>query len=60
LQAAHTRGLTEGRRRKMADKQVRMTAKLLADPQRSVTEICQTFGVNKSTIYRNVKALQTP
>ena len=39
----------------MTPQQIGQAAKLLADPDCDVAEICRTFGVHRTTMYRNVK-----
>ena len=57
LKAARARGRLGGRPRSMTAGQVRQAAKLLADPDCNVVEVCQAFGVHRTTLYRQVKAL---
>ena len=57
LKAARIRGRLGGRRRRMTRQQIIQAAKLLDDPDCDVAEICQTFGVHRTTLYRNVKRL---
>ena len=58
LKAARARGRLGGRRKRMTQQQVGQAAKLLADRDCDVAEICQTFGVHRTTLYRNVKAMK--
>lgn len=55
LAAARARGRKGGRPRKLSKKQVEMAKTLMADPSRSIGEICETLGVSKATLYRNVR-----
>ena len=52
LTAAHARGRKGGRPKKMSAKQVSMARKLLSDPHNSVTDVCRTLQVLRSTLYR--------
>ena len=55
LRAARARGRLGGRRKRMTQQQVGQAVKLLADRDCDVAEICRTFGVHRTTLYRNVK-----
>ena len=55
LEAAKSRGRQGGRPRKLTAKQVRQAALLLADGSVDVGEVCRTFGVHRSTLYRHVR-----
>ena len=52
LAAARARGRAGGRPRKLSKKQVEMAKTLMADPSRSIGEICETLSVSKATLYR--------
>lgn len=56
LAAARARGKVGGRPRKLSKKQVEMAKTLMADPSRSIGEICETLGVSKATLYRTIAA----
>ena len=56
LRAARARGRVGGRRRLMTEGQVRQAALLLDNPDCDVGEICRTFGIHRTTLYRNVKS----
>ena len=55
LQAAKVRGRSGGRRKRLTADQVRQATKLLGDPECNVAEVCRTFGVHRTTLYRNVR-----
>ena len=54
LRAARARGRFGGRRREMSAEKVKMAASLIKDETVSVSEICQTLGISRSTLYRYV------
>lgn len=53
LQAARARGRKGGRKPKMDERKIALARKLMADPDYSVSEICETLGVSSSTLYRH-------
>lgn len=53
LQAARARGRKGGRKPKMDERKIALARKLMADPEYSVAEICETLGVSSSTLYRH-------
>lgn len=53
LRAARARGRKGGRKAKMDDRKIALARKLMADPEYSVAEICETLGVSSSTLYRH-------
>jgi DNA invertase Pin-like site-specific DNA recombinase len=55
LQAARARGKKGGRKRVMDDKKKAIALALRADPERPVSEICQTLGISRATFYRYVR-----
>ena len=55
LEAARVRGRQGGRPRKLTAKQVKQATVLLADGSAGVGEVCRTFGVHRSTLYRHVR-----
>ena len=59
LRAARARGRVGGRRKRMTPEQVEQASVLLANPECDVGDICRTFGVHRSTLYRNVRDSQT-
>ena len=54
LQAARARGRNGGRPAKMNERQVAQARAMLEDPKISLGEVCETFGVSKTTLYRNL------
>lgn len=52
LRAARSRGRLGGRPSKLSPKQIQMAKKLMSDDSNSVTEICRTLNVSRSTLYR--------
>ena len=57
LAAAHARGRKGGRPRKLRPDRVRITRRLLSDPETTVSDVAKTLGVHRSTLH---KALQAP
>ena len=55
LNAARRRGRVGGRRKLLTSEQARQASLLLASLDCNVGEICQTFGVHRSTLYRAIK-----
>ena len=51
LASARARGRRGGRPKKLDDKKVTMARSLLKDPERTVTEVAQTLGVSRATLY---------
>jgi DNA invertase Pin-like site-specific DNA recombinase len=58
LSAARSRGRSGGRPKALTEKQVQQLMQLAADPNNSVEEICQTFGISRMTFYRYVNKEQ--
>ena len=54
LRAARARGRKGGRKPKMTRRKVEAASKLLADPETSIEDICETIGVSRATLYRYV------
>lgn len=54
LRAARARGRKGGRKPQMTTEKIKMAASLMKDKNNTVTEICQTLGVSRATIYRYV------
>jgi DNA invertase Pin-like site-specific DNA recombinase len=53
LSAARARGRLGGSPRKLNDKQAKLAATMLKDPNTSIDEVCETFpNVSRRTIYR--------
>jgi DNA invertase Pin-like site-specific DNA recombinase len=55
LAAARARGRLGGRPRTLSPRKVELLRTLAADKRNSVTEICQTLGISRTTFYRYVK-----
>src|SRR4051794_28704262 len=55
LAAARARGRTGGRPRQLTPKQVEQLRTLAADKRNSVTDICRTLKIGRTTFYRYVK-----
>ena len=55
LQAARARGRKGGRQPKLTAQQIDMGRSLAADPQRSVSSICEHLGISRPTYYRYIK-----
>ena len=55
LEAARARGRNGGRPAKMNEKQIAQAKAMLEDRDISLGEVCKTFGVSKTTLYRNLK-----
>lgn len=58
LAAAKARGRTGGRPRKLNKKQIQMMKKMWESEEYQVKEICHTFDISRSTLYRNIKELE--
>lgn len=54
LQAARARGRKGGRRQKLTPQQIDIGKSLAADPQRSVSSICQHLRISRPTYYRYI------
>ena len=52
LRAARARGRNGGRPAKMDERQVAQARAMLKDRDVSLREVCETFGVSKTTLYR--------
>lgn len=55
LKAARTRGHKGGRPRKLNIAQIKMAQLLISEGSTSVTEICRTLGISRSTLYRRLE-----
>lgn len=55
LASARARGRMGGRPKAMTDRQIQMAKTMLADPNTTIKEICETLSVSKSTLYRYLK-----
>jgi DNA invertase Pin-like site-specific DNA recombinase len=54
LRAARARGRKGGRKQQMTKEKIKLAASLIKDKNNTVTEICQTLGISRSTLYRYV------
>jgi DNA invertase Pin-like site-specific DNA recombinase len=54
LTAARARGRLGGRPKTLSPKKMEIAQKLLADKTHSITEICQTLGISRMTLWRYV------
>ena len=54
LAAARARGRNGGRPAKMDERQVAQARAMLKDRDVSLREVCETFGVSKTTLYRHL------
>lgn len=52
LKAARSRGRKGGRRAKLDEKQIRLIRAALRDPNVSVSEVAEEYGVSRGTIYK--------
>lgn len=53
LTAARARGRHGGRPRKMDERKMKAAERLLSDPEKSISEICRSLGIARSTLYRH-------
>ncbi len=58
LTAARSRGRTGGRPKALSAKQVQMLRNMAADKSLTVSDICNTLGIGRTTFYRYAKADQ--
>ena len=58
LTAARSRGRAGGRPKALTAKQVQMLRNMAADKSLTVSDICNTLGIGRTTFYRYVKAGQ--
>src|SRR5215216_969077 len=56
LTAARSRGRTGGRPKALSAKEVQMLRNMAADKSLTVSDICKTLGISRTTFYRYVKA----
>ena len=52
IKAARARGITSGRPRKLTSAQIRMARTLMKNPLNDLNDICATFEISRSTLYR--------
>ena len=55
LASARSRGKVGGRPKTLTPKQVQMLRNMAADKSLTVSDICNTFGIGRTTYYRYVK-----
>lgn len=55
LASAKIRGRLGGRPKLMTDKQLHLAKSMLADPNVTVKEVCQTMNISKATLYRYLR-----
>lgn len=55
LASARSRGRLGGRPKALSKRQLQMAKTMLGDPNASIRDICETFKISKSTLYRCVK-----
>ncbi len=55
LASARARGRLGGRPKAMTQRQIQMAKTMLADPNTTIKEVCETLDVSKSTLYRYLK-----
>jgi DNA invertase Pin-like site-specific DNA recombinase len=58
LQSARSRGKVGGRPKALTQKEVQMLRNMAADKSLTVSDICKTLGIGRTTFYRYVKADQ--
>ena len=56
LQAARSRGKVGGRPKVLSAKEVQILGNMAADKSLTVSDICRTLGIGRTTFYRYVKA----
>lgn len=52
LQAAKDRGRTGGRPKSLSDKDLKVATAMLADPDITVSDVCEQLGTSPATLYR--------
>ncbi len=55
LDSARARGRVGGRPKKLDDKKVALAKSMMVDHSNSISDICDTLGVSKATLYRYLK-----
>jgi DNA invertase Pin-like site-specific DNA recombinase len=56
LQSARSRGKIGGRPKTLTPKEVQILRNMAADKSLTVSDICKTLGIGRTTFYRYVKA----
>jgi DNA invertase Pin-like site-specific DNA recombinase len=56
LESARSRGKVGGRPKTLTARQVQMLRNMAADNSLTVSDICKTLGIGRTTFYRYVKA----
>ena len=56
LEAARSRGRVGGRPRTLDEKKAAIAQALYNERKHAVSEICQTLGISRATLYRSIKA----
>ena len=59
LDSARARGRVGGRPKKLDDKKVALAKSMMADHSNSISDICDTLGVSKATLYRYLKKIES-
>lgn len=59
LSAARARGRLGGRPKSMDERKIQMAVTLLKDRNTPVKDVCQTLGVSRATLYRNLQPCHT-
>jgi DNA invertase Pin-like site-specific DNA recombinase len=54
LAAARARGRKGGRKPALTDKQVQLAKAMLMDPHTSVADVCEHFGISRTTLHKHV------
>jgi DNA invertase Pin-like site-specific DNA recombinase len=60
LAAARARGRKGGRKNVMDEKKIRQAQALMTDPNNTITDICKTLGVGRTSFYKYVKTQKKP
>lgn len=58
LMSAKAKGRVGGRPNKLTPQQVKMVKDMMASGNYKVNDICEQFGISRSTLYRNIKILE--
>ncbi|KAF0139094.1 MAG: Resolvase/integrase [Stygiobacter sp.] len=60
LAAARARGRKSGRKNVMDEKKIRQAQALMTDPNNTITDICKTLGIGRTSFYKYVKTQKKP